>query len=167
MTLKMKNNIFNSELIVSDELDAKLKKCFIKHLVIYNYSIELMYKYPSITFKQLKSLIQKYIIDNEIVDYIGNPLYNEIYYQFKKFNKNIKSQKLVSDIHYFTFLVNGYNNKSFTIEKVNNITILTIKDFDGYITLNKELPKEYENSLLYFNISYSSFENKYLLSVFE
>lgn len=160
-----KKNIYQEDIIVSDKLDEYLKKCFLNHLIIYNYSLEILIKNPTIKFKDLKLKCYEFISKKKIIEFISSPFFNELHYQYKKFNnQNIKSGKTLTGIHYITFLVNSYNNKCFN--KDNNR--LTINNIDGFIELNKDLPEIIDSSkLFYFNISYSNQESKYQLSIFQ
>jgi hypothetical protein len=96
---------------------------------------------------------------------MSSPLFNELYYQYKKFTeKQIKTTKALSDIHYITFLVNGYDNKCFTV----NDNKITIHGADGHIELIDDLPTLTDDKrMLYFNISFSNQESKYHLSIFK
>lgn len=145
-------------------LNEYLRKCFLNHLVIYNYSLEILINNPDIRFKDLKLKCYEFIRKKNIKEFIRSPLFNEIYYQYKKFKeRNIKSYKALTGIHYITFLVNSYNNKCFRKEGNK----LIINGTDGYIELNEDLPElTNEDKMIYFNLSYSNKESKYQLSIF-
>ena len=158
------NNLYKGEINVSTELDEFLRSCFLNHLVIYNYFLEVLNKNPEFSYKVLKEKCFEYIVEKNITQYLGSPLFNELYYLFKKFKKNNKSAKALTDIHYITFFVTGYNNKNFS--KDGNLIIL--KDAPGAITLLEELPEiDYTKGMIYFNISYSNNESKYRLSIYQ
>ena len=160
-----RNNIYQADVAVQGTLDQYLRKCFLNHLIIYNHSLDILVKNPDIKFKDLKLKCYEFIEQKNIKEFIGSPLFNEVYYQYKKFKeKNIKSAKTLTGIHYITFLVNGYNNKCFS--KDGNK--LLIHGVDGYIELEKDLPQIPDDKrMLYFNLSYSNQESKYELSVFK
>lgn len=158
-----RQNLYKEDISVSDDLSSVLKKYLLNHLVLYNHTLEVLEKTPNIKFKDLKKIIYNYIIDKQIKEYISSCLYNEIYYLYKKYINNVKSQKCLTDIQYLTFYVNSYNNKNFNL--VDNKIIF--KNIEGHIELNKKLPELDENELFYFNISYSNNENKYQLSIYK
>lgn len=160
-----RHNLYIADVTVDPKLDEYLRKCFLNHLVIYNHSLDILINDPGIKFKDLKLKCYEFIEKKNITEFMGSPLFNELYYQYKKFTeKNIKTAKTLTGIHYITFLVNGYNNKCFKVE--NNK--LTIHGIDGYIELDEDLPDLPDDKrMLYFNISYSNQESKYQLSVFQ
>lgn len=160
-----KKNIYLSDIKITPDLDTYLKKCFLNHLVIYNYSLELLIKSPNIKLRDLKFKCHEFIKNKGIVEVISNPLFNELYYQYKKFKKkNIRTNKTLSGIQYITFLVSGYSNNCFVV-KGNTILLNGI---DGHIEVEKDLPElTKEDTALYFNISYSAQESKYQLSIFQ
>ena len=160
-----RRNIYLADINVSGVLDEYLRKCFLNHLVVYNHSLEILIKNPAIKFKDLKLKCYEFISEKNITEFMGSPLFNELYYQYKKFTeRNIKVGKTLTGIHYITFLVNSYNNKCFNKEGNK----LLINGVDGYIELNEDLPEVIdEGKMLYFNISYSNQESKYQLSVFQ
>lgn len=163
--MNTKRNIYLADVNVSNELDKYLRKCFLNHLIIYNYSLEILIKNSTIRFKDLKLKCYEFIKEKNIKEFITNPLFNELHYLYKKFKKkNIRLGKTLTGIHYITFLTNSYNNKCFSKEGNR----LFINNVDGYIELTKDLPKVInENKMLYFNLSYSNQESKYQLSIFQ
>jgi hypothetical protein len=160
-----RQNLYQADVIVQDQLDEYLRKCFLNHLVIYNYSLDVLIKNPDIKFKDLKAKCYEYIEQKAIKEFMGSPLFNELYYQYKKFTeRNIRSAKTLTGIHYITFLVNGYNNKCFSKDGKK----LIIHVVEGCIELVEDLPEvPEEKQMMYFNLSYSNQESKYQLSVFQ
>ena len=160
-----RNNLYQADVVVEPRLDQYLRKCFLNHLIVYNHSLDILVKNPSIKFKELKLKCYEFIEQKKITEFIGSPLFNELYYQYKKFTeRNIKAAKTLTGIHYITFLVNGYNNKCFSKEGNK----LVIHGVDGFIELEKDLPEIPDDKrMLYFNLSYSNQESKYQLSVFQ
>lgn len=160
-----RNNLYQADVAVEERLDQYLRKCFLNHLIIYNHSLDILIKNPGIKFKDLKLKCYEFIEQKQITEFMGSPLFNELYYQYKKFTeKNIKAAKTLTGIHYITFLVNGYNNKCFSKEGNK----LVIHGVDGYIELEEDLPElPDDKKMLYFNLSYSNQESKYQLSVFQ
>lgn len=156
-------NLYKEEIFVSEELRVKLKQYFLRHLVLYNYTLDVLTKNPNIKFKGLKKIVSAYIKEKNIEDYIPNCLYSEIYYLYKKYTNNIMIYKSLLRIQYLTFYVKSYNNKFFNL--VDNK--IRFKNTDGYILLNKELPVLNKNELFYFNISYSNNEDKFQLSIYK
>lgn len=160
-----KNNLYQAYVIVEDKLDNYLRKCFLNHLIIYNYSLDILIKNPDIKFRDLKAKCHEFIKEKEIKEFISSPLFNELYYQYRKFTeKNIRAAKTLTGIHYITFLVKGYDNKCF---KKDGDKII-IHGADGYIKLNEDLPQIPDDKrMIYLNLSYSNHESKYQLSVFQ
>ncbi len=158
-----KSNLYNEEVNISEDLDVTLKKCFLNHLVLYNYMLEIIEKDPYITFRKLKKVMQEYIQTKKIEEYLASSLYHEMHYLYKKYNNNNKSSKQLSSIQYLTFYINDYNNRNFTLED-NKITF---SNFKGYIELKKEFPVIVNKELIYLNISYSANENKYKISIYK
>ncbi len=160
-----RHNLYIADVTVDQKLDGYLRKCFLNHLVIYNHSLEILINDPGIKFKDLKLKCYEFIEQKNITEFMGSPLFNELYYQYKKFTeKNIKAAKTLTGIHYITFLVNGYNNKCFSKEGNK----LIINGTDGFIELDQDLPElPDDKKMLYFNLSYSNQESKYQLSVFQ
>ena len=161
----MSKNIYVEYVEVTDDLSAILKKCFINHLVLYNYALTIRYENEDITFKNLKKKVVQHAKEANISPIIDSALYNDIYYLCRKFRRNIKIQKLVTDIQYFTFLCKGYSssNNKFTIQP--NRREIVFDQFPGKITLPSELPYVREDELLYLNLSYSGVEQRYMLSI--
>jgi len=160
----MSKNIYNEYVIVTDDLNKTLKKCFMNHLVVYNYSLGILYENPETVFNSLIKTVTRYIKDKKIEPIIFQPLTNEIYYQYKKFKRNIRVQKLITDIQYFTFLSNGNKCKNLLIN--NEEMYISINNFEGKILLDKPLPEILENSITYINLSYSNMEDRYKLSIY-
>lgn len=161
----MKNSLYNEYVQITPELDTVLKKCFVNHLLLYNQALTYLYKDEELSFKNLKKQILVYISEKNIKPIIDIALYNEIYYQYKKFKRNIKIQKLITDIQYFTFLCKNYVSKALIVSEDRKS--IKFEDFEGQILLNKELPTVDEEDLIYINISFSNIENKYMISVYK
>ena len=116
------------------------------------------------TFKNLKKEITKYIAERKLTPIIEIALLNEIYYQYKKFKRNVKIQKLITDIQYFTFLCKGYTTRSLIVSE--DQTTVTFDGFPGEIKLKKALPDITNEDTLYVNLSFSNIENKYKISIY-
>lgn len=162
--LPMTKNIYNEYVEVTSDLDIILKKCFMNHLVIYNHSLGLLYNNSELNFKSLMKSVSNYITDKSINPILQLPLMSELYYQYKKFKRNIRIQKLVTDIQYFTFLCNGYECKNLLFNKEKDR--IQIQGFIGEIKLPKPLPSIPFEQSIYLNLSYSNIEDKYKLSVY-
>lgn len=160
----MRNNLYNEYVDITPDLDAVLKKCFINHLLVYNQALSFLHKDEELTFKNLKKQIIKYISEKQLSPIIEIALFNEIYYQFKKFKRNVRIQKLITDIQYFTFLCKGYSTRSLLVSE--DRMKITFDGFPGEITMKKELPTISEEESLYVNLSFSNIENKYMISIY-
>lgn len=160
----MDNKIYSEYVEVSPELDKQLKKSLINHLVIYNYSLSQLHTNPEITFKNLMKSVHTYIDIRKMSPVILLALMNEIYYQFKKFKRNIRMQKLVTDIQYFTFIgkIPNCNNLKIDLDK----NTIKIDEFSGEISLTKPLPEVDKDLNVYYNISYSNTEDRYKLTIY-
>ena len=160
----MKNNLYNEYVDITPDLDTVLKKCFVNHLLVYNQALTYLHKDEELSFKNLKKQIIKYIEEKKLSPIIEIALFNEIYYQYKKFKRNVKIQKLITDIQYFTFLCKGYSTRSLIVSEDQ----LTVKfdGFPGQIELKKVLPTIGEEDPLYVNLSFSNIENKYMMSIY-
>ena len=162
----MSNKIYESIGSISDSnVDAKFKKCFTNHLVIYNESLEILQNSPEINFKSLTSKVYSYIRNNNITPYIKSALLNELYYQHKKFKRNIKIKKLLTDIQYLTFVSKDYTCKSIKFDLVNNCLVIPSVECD--ISLEDKLPELNSNELIYINISYSNINDKYKVTIYK
>ncbi len=158
----MKKKLYDEYVDVSETFHCELRRCFINHLIIYNKSLAILHDLPETSFNVFKKQVKKIITDSNLKPIIESALLNELYYQYKKFKRNIKIQKLITDIQYFTFLTNGYSCKSLRFEG-NQITFV---DILGSVQLTTPLP-DLSGKLLYINFSYSNTENRYKLSLCE
>jgi len=161
----MRNSLYSEYVDVTPDLDKMLKKCFVNHLLVYNQALSFLYQDETLTFKNLKRLINDYISEKKLSPINDTTLYNEIYYQYKKFRRNIRIQKLITDIQYFTFLSRGYRTRGLIIS--NDRKVIYFKGFPGRINLNKELPEISKEDLIYINISFSNIENRYRISIYK
>ena len=66
LELMMSKNIYVEYIEVTDDLDAILKKCFINHLVLYNYALSVRYDNEDITFKNLKKKVMQHAKESNI-----------------------------------------------------------------------------------------------------
>ena len=159
----MTNKIYDGELFVEEEDKKVLKRIFVNHLLIYNYSLGLLYDNPELRFEVLSRKVVDHIKQENVSPILRAAVHNEIYYQYKKFRRNVKVQKQLTDLQYFTFTVTSYNNTSFTMNKeLDKINILGV---DLEMELESQLPELGSIKMLYFNISYSSMIDKFMLSV--
>ena len=156
--------IYDNYVQVDESLDKYLKKCFVNHLVVYNYCLRLLYEDPELSFRNMKKLATQYLNDKQITQVLDTALFNELYYQQKKFKFNIRVQKLITDIQYFTFLVKDYQCKNFSVSEDRKS--LRFNDTNGVMTMDKELPQLPSDTLVYLNISYSNVEDKYKLNIY-
>ena len=156
--------IYDDYVQVDEVLDKYLKKCFVNHLVVYNHCLRLLYEDPELSFRNMKKQAIQYLRDNNITQVLDTALFNELYYQHKKFKFNIRVQKLITDIQYFTFLVKDYQCKNFTVSTDRQKLFFT--DSAGVMSVHKELPQLSSDTLVYLNISYSNAEDKYKLNIY-
>lgn len=164
----MNTKIYNEVVQAKDGLDAILKKCFLTHLTIYNHSLELLKANPQMGYADLREQVFRYVEDNKVPHLHIQIVQNETYYQHKKFKRSSQfSQKLLSSIQYFTLILKDYTNGITTLDESR--TKLSFNDRPGYLLLPKPLQpiKQGESATLYVNISYSSMENQFQLSIFE
>lgn len=161
----MSIKVYDEPVTVNQQVDLTLKRAFVNHLLVYNYCLHLLYKEPETPFHILKRYAATYIQDKKLSPIVESAMYNEIYYQFKKFRRNVKIQKHLNDIQYFTFTVGSYQNNNFTVNK--EFTQIEIKGIPGIVQLEKPLPDLGEgNVLVYINLSYSNQENSYRLNIY-
>lgn len=161
----MSKKVYDEQVEVAEELDVILKKTFVNHLLVYNYCLHCLYKDPEIPFHTLKKIATNYITEKNISPVIDSAVNNELYYQHKKFRKNIKILKQLTDIQYFTFTVGSYTNSIFTVSTC--LTKIKIKGVDGDIVLSKPLPVlDEEVKTIYLNFSYSGNENAYRVNLY-
>lgn len=152
--------VYEAAVEVDNEFDINIKNCFVQHLTLYNFALGLSFDNPEIGFKEKKKLVIEYIEKNGIKDIAKEALFNELYYQHKKFNGNNRGQKRLIDIQYLTFLDTGYyvNHENKT---------MTIRGIQGKINIIVPLDKNIISMTgKYVNFSYSSNTNKYMLKIF-
>lgn len=160
----MKNNLYNEYVDISPDLDTKLKKCFVNHMLLYNQALDYLHKNEELTFKSLKKQIINHLKDKQLTPIIEIALFNELYYQYKKFKRNVRIQKLITDVQYFSFLSKGYTTRSLVVNEDRKS--ITFEGFEGSIHLDKELPKINEEESFYINLSFSNIENRYMISIY-
>lgn len=161
---KRRVKLYDGEVYLSDEDVVKLKKVFVNHLLIYNFALDTLYSNPEIPFNRYADSVSNEIRNTELSPIIRPALLNEIYYQFKKFRRNVRSKKQLTDIQYITFTVSKYVNDQFEVNEEGNKLVLN----DTGIVLNMEepLPDPGKRNFLYFNLSYSSSQDRFMLSVY-
>lgn len=158
----MSSNVYDEYVEVPESLSEVLLRTFVNHLNVYNYSLSILHKNNEISFKDLRKLIKSYLEINQVKPVLAIALFNELFYQYKKFKKFSRAQKRVSDIQYFTFLVTNDKAKEIVISQDRlSITFVTAGES---ITLPKPLPP-IGNVPVYLNISYSNNEERYKVSL--
>ena len=160
----MTNKIYDEQIVVSGDLDKQLKKTLVNHLLVYNHCLNTLYTSPETDFQSLKRIATKYIESKALVPIISSAMFNELYYQYKKFRKNVRVRKLLTDIQYLTFTVANYNNSNFELS--DDKAALKLIGMDGEVGLEKPLPEISGDKPIYVNISYSSRDNIYRLNVY-
>ena len=162
---KMKKQIYSYKVEVHEPLKTDLKKVLKNHLVLYNHALMLLKENPHMEMKELTKRILKEIESNNIKPYIRHCLSIELFYLYLKFQRNNKSQKLISDIQYLTFLFDRENeNKDFIIDRENGI--IHLRHLEGDIYLNEKIPEFDKDKLTYCNLSYSNISDEFLLTIF-
>lgn len=161
----MSKKIYDEEVKVDQDLDKSLKRAFLNSLLVYNHCLGLLYKNPELTFQALRRLATKYIEQQQLYPIITRAVYNEIYYQFKKFRKNVRVQKTLSNIQYFTFIINNYENVCFTVNESR--TEINLIELPGSIMLDKPLPElTKDDVMVYVNLSFSTKDNAYRINMY-
>ena len=161
----MNNKVYDETVMVGEELDSQLKKTLVNHLLVYNYCLNVMYKQPDIDFQALKKLASSYVEEKQLSPVLTSAMFNELYYQFKKFRKNVRIKKQLTDIQYLTFAVGGYENNNFTYKE--DTKELKIHGLNGSIEIEKPLPSLTGPGSVYVNLSYSNREDQYRLNVYK
>lgn len=161
----MNNKVYDNEVEITGELDGSLKKVMLNHLLVYNYCLNLLYKDPEISFQNLKRLATNYIEEKQLTPVITSAMFNELYYQFKKFRKNVKIRKQLTDIQYLTFTVGGYENNNFVYNEDKQE--IKLQGLEGKIQLKEPLPLLEDFNSVYVNLSYSNREDIYKLNVYK
>jgi hypothetical protein len=133
-------------------------------MLLYNQALEYLHNDEELTFKSLKKQIIANLREKQLSPVIEIALFNELYYQYKKFKRNVKIQKLITDVQYFTFLSKGYITRSLVVSEDRKT--ITFEGFEGSVNLQKELPEISEEESFYINISFSNIENKYMISLY-
>lgn len=160
---KLNSNIYSETVTVDPGLSETLKRCFINHIVICNYALELMAKDTELSCKALQKEVAAYVEENNISPVLKKPLYNEVYYQHKKYRNNITTPKRVTNVQYFTYITNGISEKEIAFDNVNNR--LNITECEGFIYLEKPLPPLQEGVDIYVNLSYSAQKDSFRLTI--
>jgi len=161
----MSKKIYDETITVDQDLDKALKRAFVNSLLIYNHCLSLLYKNPELSFHVLRRQAAKYIDEQKLYPIVTRAVYNEIYYQYKKFRKNVRVQKTLSSIQYFTFIINDYENVCFTVNE--DRTEINIIELPGTIKLNKALPElTEEDKMVYVNLSFSTKDNAYRMNLY-
>ena len=161
----MASKIYDEKVIVDSDLDKSLKRAFLNNLLVYNHCLGLLYKNPELTFQALRRLATKYIEEQKLYPIITRAVYNEIYYQYKKFRKNVRVQKTLSNIQYFTFIINDYDNVCFTVNE--DRTEINLIELPGTIKLEKPLPVlTKDDAMVYVNFSFSTKDNAYRINMY-
>lgn len=161
----MTTKIYDEVVHVDESLDSLLKKAFVNNLLVYNYCLSVLYKNPEMSFQSLRKKAERYIDKENLYPIIKRALHNELYYQYKKFRLNVRSQKTLTSIQYLTFVINSYNNVCFTVNK--DRTELNLIELPGTIKLNTPLPElNGETDTVYVNLSYGTKDNAYRINMY-
>ena len=153
------------EQIVPDEAGAKALKSYMNtHLVYLNEALDTLKAQPHLSLRDLKTIVREKIWKDNPEYVLTDVVYNELYYMYKKFVRRCKRVKLLTDIQYMTFIVQGLNGKG--VCYTPGSFRLRLPGRSGTVTLLKPLPQWQEGSMLFLNLSYSGLEDQFRLSVF-
>ncbi len=161
----MTTNLYSQFVDVDQETDSFLKRSFLQHMSVYNQCLGLLRDDPEISFKNVKKYADNYVTTQQLTYVNKEALANELFYQFKKFKRNIRVQKLVTDIHYFTLI--GKGNKFGKSVFQHGSKQIALTDIPGEIRLPEPLPYLDREESYYLNISYSNREDKFKLTLFK
>ena len=81
----MSTRIFHQEVKVPESVDTYLRNTFAIHTALRNFVAKVLIKQPDILFKEVKALVRQYAKDNDLTVSMTSPIYNELYYQYKRF----------------------------------------------------------------------------------
>lgn len=169
--------IYNRALEIDEVSKNQIKEVLINHLVLYNWSLDWMRKEmsrtnyglsrsmfaePRVSFDRLKKKVIEYANQARLL-HIEFALTNELYYLHKKFRKNTRSRKEISDIQYLTFTVS--KNRMSGLRLSEDRLTMSIDDTDISFTLNEPFPEITDQGFLYVNISYSNIGDSFNLSI--
>jgi len=158
--------VYKEKVEVTESLDSELKKCFKNHLTLYNYALDLLKK-ENLEFSELKERIIEHIKEINLAPVIYSSFNTELFYLCKKAKKNIFNEKMLTGIQYMTFILSkDVFYKNIGVLDIRRFSI-KLKHFDGLIKLKKEVViNEDDFEKIYFNLSLSSKEDSYMLTIF-
>lgn len=162
----MSNKLHETEVLVSEKDRSTIKKILLNHIGIYNYALDTLQKNPDYGLPQLNWRANRFAKDNNIEPILITAIHNELYYLYRKFSRNVRGKKRLSDIQYLTLSNTNLDNSRFCMSE-DGKTFL-IKEHDIVLELVEPYihePMEKEH-LYYFNISYSSSEDKFQLTAY-
>ncbi len=156
--------IFQQEIEVPENIHQHLRNMLAVQVALRNFVMKLLPKQPDIPFREVKAKVREYIKDNELTVSSTSPIFNELYYRYKKFMQdNSYVYKEGKDIQYISYKVARWHNYHFSIKG----TEMTLRGLNGVIKLPYELPEIIEDGkMFYVNIGYYAKENRYQLSIF-
>lgn len=160
-----REHLYSGELSLTTEDVDKMKAVFRNHLIIYNKALNELYKDRDIDMRSYLNRMNKEIKSSKYTPVLSNAIGNEIYYQWRKFNRNFRSKKQLTDIQYITLTGSSYVNEDFEVSEDGKF--ITLKEIGVVLELDGHLPEpESDMELLYFNVSYSSLEDGFRLTVY-
>ena len=159
----MKTKIIEREVDLNEHHEL-LKKVFKNHLYLYNIAIKMLEDKPDTPLLELQEKIKTYVNDNNIFPIIFESLSYEIYYMYRKYQKNIRNQKLFNDIQYLTFKFCNPKKKKLLVYLAPGermvIRLASLLTEDEIEELKTDKNK-------FINISYSPQLNVYMMNIFE
>lgn len=162
--MSKKEVIAAREITFNDDIKKIIKEALRNHVILYNHSLELLNKNPQLELKELKKQVFAYAKEKNYYPIIKDSLSIELYYLYKKFKRNIKHQKLITDIQYLTFILLKLTKKliKITVDKEKNVKF----SLANFLTDEEVNMLNEDDNEKFFNISYSPESDKFMLSVF-
>ena len=159
----MKTKVIEREVDLIEHHEL-LKKVFKNHLYLYNIAIKMLEDNPTLSLLELQEKVKAYVNDNNVFPVIFESLSYEIYYMYRKYQKNIRNQKLFNDIQYLTFKFCNPKKKKLLVYLAPGermvIRLASLLTEDEIEELKTDKNK-------FINISYSPQLNVYMMNIFE
>lgn len=160
----MRVKLYEESVLMDPETEATIKRVFVNHLLVYNLCLEYLQRHNEVTFYDLKKRATEIIAEKNIAPVVMSALLNELYYQYKKFSRQVKMKKTLTGIQYFTFTVSSVQNNNFTVG--DDHREMEIVGLPGKVRLPSPIPEIGDYDTIYFNLSYSNQENGFRLTIY-
>ena len=137
--MSKKEVIAAREITFNDDIKKIIKEALRNHVILYNHSLELLNKNPQLELKELKKQVFAYAKEKNYYPIIKDSLSIELYYLYKKFKRNIKHQKLITDIQYLTFILLKLTKKliKITVDKEKKQALMINSLFEYFEEIDK------------------------------